>query len=90
MPFEWSETKRREVLEQRGVDILYAALIFEGDTLTKIDDREDYGETRFISLGLVDDVPYIVVHTKRGENTRLITAWKGGRGDYEKYKNRVP
>ncbi len=90
MPFEWSEPKRQEVLEQRGVDILYAALIFEGDTLTKIDDREDYGETRFISLGLVDDVPYIVVHTKRGESTRLITAWKGGRGDYERYKNRVP
>ena len=90
MQFEWDEPKRREVLEQRGVDILYAALIFEGDTLTKIDDRESYSETRFISLGLVDDVPYIVVHTKRGENTRLITAWKGGRGDYERYKNRVP
>jgi len=90
MQFEWDEAKRQEVLEERGVDILYAALIFEGDTLTKIDDREVYGETRFISLGLVDDVPYTVVHTERGGNTRLITAWKGGRRDYERYKNRIP
>ena len=90
MQFEWNETKRQEVLAKHGVDILYAALIFEGKTLTKIDNRADYGETRFISLGLVNDVPYVVVHTPRGDTTRLITAWKGGRGDYAEYKNRVP
>ena len=89
MKFEWDEEKRREVLEKRGVDVLYAALIFENDVLTKVDDREDYGESRYISLGLVDDEPYIVVHTPRGEATRLITAWKGGRKSYETYKNRV-
>lgn len=90
MQFEWNEEKRQDTIKDRGVDFLYAALIFEGETLTREDDREDYGETRFMSLGLVDGVPYIVIHTKRGDNTRLITAWKGGRGDYEKYKNRVP
>ena len=90
MQFEWHEDKRQQVLKVRGVDILYAALIFENPVLTKVDDREDYDETRLISLGLVDDVPYVVVHTERGDRTRLITAWKGGRSDYEKYKNRVP
>jgi len=88
--FEWDEDKRQATIEDRGVDFLYAALIFEENTLTRKDDREDYGETRFISLGLIDDVPYIVVHTKRGENIRLISAWKGGRKDYEKYKNSFP
>ena len=90
MELTWDEEKRQETIDQRGVDVLYAALIFEGETLTRIDDRKDYGETRFISLGLVDDVPYIVVHTERDESTRLITAWKGGRKEYEKYKDRVP
>lgn len=66
--FEWNEQKRQEVLEKHGVDILYAALIFEGVTLTRIDDREDYGEERYISLGLVEDVPHVVVHTRRGDN----------------------
>ena len=90
MELTWDEEKRQETIDQRGVDVLYAALIFEGETLTRIDDRKDYGETRFISLGLVDDVPYSVVHTERDESTRLITAWKGGRKEYEKYKDRVP
>jgi uncharacterized DUF497 family protein len=88
--FEWSEEKRQEVLEKHGVDVLYAALIFEGITLTRVDDREDYGETRFISLGLVEDVPCVVVHTRRGDNIRLITAWKGGRAEYERYKKSLP
>lgn len=88
MLFEWDEAKRQETLRERGVDILYAALIFEGVTFTRHDDRVDYGEARLISVGLVDDVPYVVVHTERGEITRLITAWKGGRRDYGRYKER--
>lgn len=90
MEFEWNETKREQNLEKHGVDFLYAALIFEGETLKREDDRQDYGESRFASLGLVDGVPYIVIHTERGENIRLISAWKGGRKDYEKYKNSFP
>lgn len=90
MKFEWNEEKRQTTIEDRGVDFLYAALIFEGRTLTREDIRENYGETRFISLGLVEDVPYIVVYTERGENIRLITAWKGGRSDYEEYTKRFP
>ena len=90
MLFEWDEKKRAETFKERGVDILYAALIFEGKTLQRVDDREDYGETRFISLGLIDEVPYVVVHTQREERTRIITAWKGGRKEYERYKKRLP
>lgn len=90
MKFEWNEEKRQRTIKERGIDFLYAALIFEGPTLTKEDDREDYGEVRFASLGLVDDVPFIVIHTQRVETIRLISAWKGGRKDYARYKNRFP
>jgi hypothetical protein len=90
MRFVWNEDKRQLTIEERGVDFLYAALIFEGETLTREDNRENYGELRFISLGLIDDVPYVVVHTERDGETRLITAWKGGRKDYEKYKISFP
>ncbi|WP_390915628.1 BrnT family toxin [Pseudosulfitobacter sp. SM2401] len=90
MKFEWNEEKRQSTITDRGVDFLYAALIFEGPTLTRTDDRADYGEVRQISLGLIDDTPYVVIHTKRGENIRLIAAWKGGRRDYEKYKDSFP
>ena len=88
--FEWDDHKRKQNLDKHGVDFLYAALIFEGTTLTTVDDREDYGEERLISLGMVDDEPFIVVHTERDGKTRLISAWKGGRKDYEKYKSSIP
>lgn len=66
MEFEWDERKRQETIARRGVDVLRAARIFEGEVLTWIDDRRDYGETRRISLGLVEGVPFVVVHVRRG------------------------
>ena len=86
MEFEWDEVKRRRVIKERGVDVLYAAQIFEGEVLTRVDDREDYGEVRLISLGMVDEECFGVIHTLRRGVTRLITAWKGGRDDRSHYE----
>ena len=90
MQFQFDEEKRQANIVKHGVDLLYAALIFEGPVLTRPDDRYDYKESRLISLGLVDDVPFIVVHVKRGGEIRLISAWQGGRKDYAKYKESFP
>jgi uncharacterized protein len=86
LEFEWHEQKRRAVIQEHGVDMLYAALIFEQPVLTRVDDRKDYGEVRLISLGMVADECFVVVHTKRKGRTRLITAWKGGRDDRAQYE----
>ena len=90
MKLEWDDEKRRKNISKHGVDLIYAALIFEGPTLTKTDNRRTYGEERFISLGLVDGTAFVVVHTQRGEHIRLISAWKGGRKDYGKYQKIFP
>jgi len=86
LDIEWDENKRTDVLRTRGVDMVYAALIFEGTVLTKKDERTDYGEERFISLGMVEDDCFVVVHTPRGTATRLITAWKGGQLERDQYQ----
>lgn len=86
MEFEWDEAKRRNGIEKHGVDFLYAALIFEDFVFTRIDDRQDYGEERFISLGMVDDDCFVVVHTRRNDAIRLISAWKGGRDERAIYQ----
>ena len=90
MEFEWGEAKRRQNLAKHGVDLLFAALIFEGPVLTRVDDRRDYGELRFASLGLVEGVPFTVIHTERGGRVRLISAWKGGRKDHDIYRKSFP
>ena len=90
MGFEWDEKKRQANLARHGVDFLDAALIFEGSVLTRIDDRQDYGEVREISLGMADDMVYCVTHTRRGDRIRIISAWKGGAKEHAEYQSGVP
>jgi uncharacterized DUF497 family protein len=90
MEFEWDERKRQEVIKTRDVDMFYAARIFRGLVLTRIDSRQDYGEVRLISLGMVGSECFVVVHTQRGDTTRLITAWRGGQDEQNAYQNSFP
>ena len=84
--FEWDETKRRENLDAHGVDFGDAALIFEHPVIEAEDERSDYGETRIRALGHVDDDYFLVVYTWRGENRRLISAWKVGEHGKRRYQ----
>lgn len=59
--FERDANQRQTNLQKHGVDFLYATLIFEGPILTKIDDRQDCGEVREVSLGMVDGEVYCVL-----------------------------
>lgn len=89
MLFEWDEKKREDGIGKHRVDVVYAAQIFFGPTTSVIDDRYDYdyGETRSISMGMVGNEVFVVVHTQHGEAIRLISAWKGGRDDRRKYQD---
>ena len=89
MDFEWNEAKRQTNLAKHGVDIFIAALIFEGPTIKTEDRRHDYGEIRYKSIGMVDDVCYVVIHTDRNGVIRLISAWQGGRRDRRKLETGV-
>jgi uncharacterized DUF497 family protein len=86
LELEWDEDKRQATFRERGVDIAYAALIFLDEVFTHLDDRRDYGEERYISVGFVGDQCFVVVHTERENVIRVITAWKGGRNDRKKYE----
>ena len=89
MEFEWDENKRQDVIRERGVDVLYAALMFENPVLVRTDDRADYGEDRFIALGHVGEEFFYLVFTPRGQKHRLITAWKAGRHGEKHYQNGI-
>jgi uncharacterized DUF497 family protein len=47
MAFEWDEEKREGNLVKHGVDFLDMTALFDGPTLDVVDDRYNYGETRF-------------------------------------------
>lgn len=88
MEFEWDEEKDRSNREKHGIAFEEAALIFEGVTLSKTDDRKDYGETRTITMGqLAEEVVVVVVHTDRNGRTRLISARLANRLERKQYND---
>jgi hypothetical protein len=89
MNLEYDENKRQTIWRKRGVDLLYAARIFHGAVVSSPDRREDYKEQRTISIGMVDNECFVVVHADRGSAIRLITTWKGGRKDRKRYEESI-
>ena len=53
MQFVWDDTKRRANLTDHGLDFDAVPIVFEGLTFTPKDDRFDYSEIRFVSLGVL-------------------------------------
>lgn len=86
LEFEWDEAKAKSNLEKHGVSFLTAAAIFSHERLERIDDREEYGEERWIALGRVGTGVYRVVYTWRAENLlRIISVQRASKDEEEIY-----
>ena len=65
MYFDWHAQKSAACLRERGFDFGYAARVFEGAGLERVDDRRAYGEIRIQRLGEIDSALFHVVYTDR-------------------------
>jgi len=59
--------------------------VFEGCTLTVEDTRFEYGERRFVTLGLLEGRVVAVVHTETARKIRIISIRKATRREQEAY-----
>jgi uncharacterized DUF497 family protein len=85
MKFEWDENKCESNIHKHGVDFADLEPLFQGETVTIIDDRYDYGEDRFVTLGLLNGVVIVVVHTEADDTIRIISARKATSYEEESY-----
>lgn len=86
MTFAWDTAKNAANIAKHGVSFEQAARIFAGPVVTWIDGRDDYGETREISIGLLDGIAVlVVVHTERDGATRIISARRALRHERRLY-----
>jgi uncharacterized protein len=53
MTFEWDEAKNRTNILKHGFDFADAESMFHGPLLIRPDTREDYGEERWIGIGML-------------------------------------
>jgi uncharacterized protein len=81
MRFTWDERKRRANLKAHGLDFLDAPRVFEGPTFTFEDDRFDYAEQRFVSLGFLGGVAVSIVHTETAERIHVISFRRATRNE---------
>ncbi|MCY3545501.1 MAG: BrnT family toxin [Gemmatimonadetes bacterium] len=73
MRIEFDEAKRAATINARGLDMARAEEVFAGATLTVEDDRQDYGEVRYITIGFLDEAMVVLVWTRRDDVHRIIS-----------------
>ena len=84
MEIEFDPVKARTNLRKHRV--AHAEQALRDVMAVTVEDPDAMGEQRFVTLGM-DALGrvLVVIHTQRGERTRLISARKAGRGESEQY-----
>ena len=73
--FEWDPAKADANLRKHGVSFTAAARVFEDTSRIEwADVREDYGEDRYVTVGMVNAEEVSVAYTVRVDVIRIISA----------------
>lgn len=71
---EWDSNKNEINKKKHGISFEAAALVFADEHYLELyDDEHSIDEDRYIAIGMVEDVLF-VVHTMRDEHVRMISA----------------
>ena len=89
MRITFDPIKRGRTLAERGLDFAQAKEVFAGKTFTREDDRFDYGEDRWITVGLLDQRMVVVVWTQRGKTRHVISMRKANEREQARYRIRL-
>ncbi len=95
MEFEWDDRKRQKTLLERGIDFIDAALIWDDPfRQERIDDRKDYGEIRYQTIGQGPLGILFVVYTVRvyeagKQVNRIISVRPAKKKDIDQYESRT-
>ena len=89
MSLEFDQDKRDKTLLERGLDFARAAEVFEGVYFTGRDERFEYEEERFITIGKLDASLVVLVWIPRGKVRRIISMRKANDREKAFYKNRL-
>jgi uncharacterized DUF497 family protein len=72
-------------IAKHGISLARAEEMDMATALIREDDRFDYGETRNIALGEIDDALYYLVFTFRGSKVRAISLRKANKKEIGRY-----
>lgn len=91
LQISWDKDKNAANQRKHRISFEVAARVFlDRERIEMYDDREDYGEDRWITIGAVESVLLVVVYTVRdagGDVVRLISARKANAKEREAYRH---
>ena len=89
--YEWDEAKNRLNIQKHGIDFGDVVSMFDRPMVTFLDQRRDYGEDRWLGIGMLRAMTAAVVFVERhGDTIRIISARKATRHEENIYKNEIP
>ena len=89
MDIEFDPDKRDKTMTERGIDFARAEEVFAGRHFTAEDQREDYEEPRYITVGKLDGRMVVMVWIPRGEARRIISMRKANEREQERFGHRL-
>jgi uncharacterized protein len=73
--FQWDDAKAVANYAKHGVTFEAARDVFKDPfAIEQMDDRQNYGEERWIILGMAQDRLLLVAYTMRNDSVRIISA----------------
>jgi len=86
----WDSKKNQTNRWKHGIDFADVPGMFDHPMVTFLDERQDYGEDRWIGIGWLRDVLAVVVFTEPAQETiRIISARKASKHEEQIYTDQV-
>lgn len=89
MEIDFDPEKSERNAKERGLPFELATEIFTSVNVTFEDNRADYGETRFITVGFIAGRMAVMVWTPRGTVSRIISMRYANGREIERYKTKL-
>jgi uncharacterized DUF497 family protein len=84
----WDEAKRLANLRKHGRDFSDADSFDWPNADIELDQRRDYGETRYVATGTIRGRLHVLVFTVRGEELRAISLRRANRREVRRYEKK--
>jgi uncharacterized DUF497 family protein len=90
MTFEWDEAKNRSNSRKHGLDFAEAEEMFRGILLVRPDMREDYGEERWIGIGMIQErFAFVAFAQPSADTIRIISLRRANHEERKEYEKAI-
>lgn len=91
LKFDWNKSKAADNFSRHGVSFELAKEVFKDPFAVEfLDDRQDYGEERFVTIGVAATNLLYVAYTERQDVIRIISARRATKHEQEIYLQENP